>query len=275
MASLTSQPPSWAERLGLLRSCVGGVGDGWGHKWEFKSSLEERLRRQAGNRAAWQPKTLPGSRNANRAQISLYVGSSLGSWKLSAGVPGVSGGPARTFVSQHTLAGETGRKDPQKICDFNPSLRFPSVFSAVCRNGRRAGGLLKAPTPVPPLPYHFPMSAFLFSYTTPPPPLSSPPCYFLLPLLFLPSSVVLSFPSFPKRAPRPSELQRVTQTVHCLTSTSTSTSCLGRGGGWVVVHSSPGSSRPLGSKSGTRLTLRPGADPAELQIWWKSEGSLD
>lgn len=167
---------------------------------------------------------------------------------------GSAGGPARTFVSQRVPAGQTDRKDPQ---NFTPSLKFPSVFSAECRNGGRAGGLLKAP----PLPSHLYLITSQCQHSCsliqPPPPFfSSPPCYFLPPLLFLSSSVVLSVFALPPslNAPRG---PRVTQTEHCLTSTSTSCSCLGKGGGgWVVVRSSPGSSRPLGSKSGTRLTLR-------------------
>lgn len=122
------------------------------------------------------------------------------------GSAGGEGGPARTFVFPCVPAGQTDRKDPQ---NFNPSLKFPPVFPAVCRNGRRAGGLLKAPPPRPTFTLSLPnvsIPVLLVLLYNPPPPLSSPPCYFLLPLLFLPSSVVLSVfaPSFPKRAPRPS-----------------------------------------------------------------------
>lgn len=67
----------------------------------------------------------------------------------------------------------------------------------------------------------------------------------LISMLFPPSSPVtalvwpplhLNAPSFLKHAPRPSEFQQVTQTILCLTSTSTSTSCLGGlgGGSWVL-----------------------------------------
>lgn len=174
----------------------------------------------------------------------MYVSSLLGSGKLSAGVPGVS-------RAQHGRLSPSGslrdRQGAEKNLRFQPLIEV-SVFPAVCRKGRRAGGLLKAPTPVPPLPYHFPTSAILFSYTPPPPRFA---LLQLASLLFSPSSPVtgllcrpfrLHAPSFLKRAPRPSEFQRVTQTVHCLTSTSTSCSCLGDWGGGLgrergVVHS--------------------------------------
>lgn len=125
----------------------------------------------------------------------------LDSGKFSTGVPGVSRAQhGRLSPRQGAPSMAVTLKDPQKILISTQELKFPSVFSVVCSKGRRAGGLSKAPTPVPPLPYHFPMSAFLFSYTPPPHtrrPSSARLCYFLLPLLLLPSSVVFSVFTLP------------------------------------------------------------------------------
>lgn len=147
-------------------------------------------------------------------------------------------------------------KHPQKVFRFKPSLKFLSVFSAVCRKGGGPGGL-ESTHPCPTFAFSLPNVSIpllcLFF------PLSSPG------IALLHRPFCLHSPSSLKRAPRPSEFERVTQTLHCLTSTSCS--CLGGGGvGWW----SPRVLKAAGFKVWNRTDLK-----TWVQIWWQSEGRVE
>lgn len=141
--------------------------------------------------------------------------------------------PARTFVPQHGW----DRKSPLRkslISTLNGS--FLQCFRRCEVKVEGPEGCLKHPPPCPTFTLSLPNVSI--------PVLLDPPSLPFFSLLVSLSSPVPALLcrlfcfhalSFLKRAPRPSEFQRVTQTIHCLTSTSTSTSCLGGLGGGPVL----------------------------------------